>query len=63
VASVKDERRKRAPAKGGVEAICTMCEVEGRPYVHANDEYVVASTPDRRRETHHSLSPPRGSAW
>jgi hypothetical protein len=21
-----------------------MCEVEGRPYVHAQDEYVVAST-------------------
>jgi hypothetical protein len=41
---VEDERRKRVSTKGGVDALCTMCEVEGRPYVHANEEYVVAST-------------------
>ena len=27
-----------------MEAICTLCELEGRPYVPANYEYVVAST-------------------
>jgi hypothetical protein len=44
VASVEDERRKKVSGKGSVEAICTMCEVEGRPYVHADDEFLVAST-------------------
>ena len=44
MASVEDERRKKVSVKGSVEALCTMCEVEGRPYVNANDEYVVAST-------------------
>ena len=29
---------------GRVEALCTLCEVEGRPYVQANYEYVVVST-------------------
>jgi hypothetical protein len=41
---MEDERRKRVSSKGRVEAICTLCEVEGKPYVHAIDEYVVAST-------------------
>ena len=27
-----------------MEALCTLCEVEGRPYVIADYEYVVAST-------------------
>jgi hypothetical protein len=42
--SMEDERRKRISSKGRVEAICTLCEVEGKPYVQAVDEYVVAST-------------------
>jgi hypothetical protein len=41
---MEDERRKRVSSKGRVEAICTLCEVEGKPYVRAIDEYVVAST-------------------
>jgi hypothetical protein len=41
---MEDERRKRVSSKGRVEAICTLCEVEGRPYVPAVQEYVVAST-------------------
>jgi hypothetical protein len=41
---MEDERRKRISSTGRVEAICTLCEVEGKPYVHAVDEYVVAST-------------------
>ena len=41
---MEDERRKRVSLNGRVEAICTLCEVEGKPYVHAVDEYVVAST-------------------
>jgi len=41
---MEDERRKRVSSKGHIEAICTLCEVEGKPYVHAADEYVVAST-------------------
>jgi hypothetical protein len=40
---MEDQRRKRVSA-GRVEPICTLCELEGRPYVHADDEYVVAST-------------------
>jgi hypothetical protein len=27
-----------------VEALCTLCEEEGRPYVHADHAYVVVST-------------------
>jgi hypothetical protein len=41
---LEDERRKRILTSGHVEAICTLCEVEGRPYVHANYEYFVAPT-------------------
>jgi hypothetical protein len=41
---VEDERRKRVSSEGRVEAICTLCELEGRPYVDANNEYVVVST-------------------
>jgi hypothetical protein len=41
---MEDERRKIVSSRGRVEAICTLCELEGRPYVRANDEYVVAST-------------------
>jgi hypothetical protein len=42
--SLEDARRRRIQTSGHVEAICTLCEVEGRPYVHANYEYIVAST-------------------
>jgi hypothetical protein len=50
---MEDERRKRVSSKGRIEAICTLCEVEGKPYVHAIDEYVVASalTEQERRIT------------
>jgi hypothetical protein len=41
---LEDERRKRVSANGRVEGFCTLCELEGRPYVHADGEYVVAST-------------------
>lgn len=41
---MEEERRKRVSASGRVEALCSLCEVEGRPYVHADYEYVVAST-------------------
>src|ERR1700689_4033824 len=42
--SMEDERRKRVSLNGRVEAICTLHEVEGKPYVRAVDEYVVTST-------------------
>jgi hypothetical protein len=29
-----------------IEALCTLCEIEGRPYVPAEYEYVVVSTLD-----------------
>jgi hypothetical protein len=41
---MEDERRKRVSPTGRVESICTLCELEGKPYVHADYEYVVAST-------------------
>jgi len=41
---MEDERRRKISSEGRVEATCTFCEVEGRPYVHASDEYVVVST-------------------
>jgi hypothetical protein len=41
---MEDERRRRVTSAGRVEALCTLCEIEARPYVHADDEYVVAST-------------------
>ena len=41
---MEDERRKRVSLGGRVEAICTLCEVEARPYVTAEYEYVVLST-------------------
>jgi hypothetical protein len=44
VSSIEDERRKDVSPEGRVEAICTLCEVEGKPYVRASGEYVVAST-------------------
>jgi hypothetical protein len=47
---MEDLRRKRKSSRGRVEAICTLCELEGRPYVWAEYEYVVASTPDQREE-------------
>jgi len=42
--SMEDQRRKHFSPNGRVEAICTLCEVEGRPYVRAEYEYVVLST-------------------
>jgi hypothetical protein len=41
---LEDQRRKRVLASGRVEPLCTLCEVEGRPYVRADCEYVVVST-------------------
>ena len=41
---MEDQRRKRVSSEGRIEAVCTLCELEGRPYVHADDEYIVAST-------------------
>jgi len=49
--SMEDERRKRVSTAGRVEPICTLCELEGRPYVHADDEYVVASTLREKRRS------------
>ena len=41
---MEDARRKRISSRGRIEALCTLCEVEGRPYVPAGHEYVVVST-------------------
>ena len=41
---MEDERRRRFTSTGHVEVLCTLCEIEARPYVHADDEYVVVST-------------------
>lgn len=41
---MEDLRRKRVTPRGRIEAICTLCEVEGRPYVFADYEYVIVST-------------------
>jgi hypothetical protein len=39
-----DARRKRMNTSGRVEALCTICEEEGRPYVPASHAYVIIST-------------------
>jgi hypothetical protein len=41
---MEDLRRKRVSSKGRVEAICTLCELEGRSNVPAVYEYVLVST-------------------
>jgi hypothetical protein len=41
---MEDLRRKPVDSTGLVDAICTLCELEGRPYVRADHEYVVVST-------------------
>jgi hypothetical protein len=45
---LEDLRRRRTTASGKEEAICTICELEGMPYVHADYEYALASSLDGR---------------
>jgi hypothetical protein len=47
---MEDLRRKRVTSNGEIQAICTLCEVEGRPYVLADYEYVAVSTLSGRDE-------------
>ena len=42
--TMDDARRKRLNSSGMIEALCTICEEEGMPYVPATHAYVIIST-------------------
>jgi hypothetical protein len=41
---MEDLRRRKVSPSGRTQAICTLCEVEGRSNVQADYEYVLVST-------------------